>query len=80
VKKKILAANTISAEVTPFVVRKKTKNIRQNWRGISSKYRCSKAISELLGVVMKKVRKLGQPRKSKNNEMTREAAKRYQGC
>jgi hypothetical protein len=58
--KKILAANTISAEVTPFVVRKKTKNIRQHWRGISSKYRCSKAISELLGVGMKKVRKLGQ--------------------
>ena len=41
VKKKILAANTISAEVTPFVVRKKTKNIRQHWKGISSKYRCS---------------------------------------
>ena len=63
VKKKILAANTISAEVTPFVVRKKTKNIRQHWRGISSKYRCRKAIKELLGVGMKKVRKLGQPRK-----------------
>ena len=77
VKKKILAANTISAEVTPFVVRKKTKNIRQHWRGISSKYRCSKAISELLGVGMKKVRKLGQPRKSKKNEMTREAVKNF---
>lgn len=34
VKKKILAENTISAEITPFVVRKKTKNIRQHWRGI----------------------------------------------
>jgi hypothetical protein len=26
---------------------------------------------------MKKVRKLGQPRKSKNNEMTREAVKNF---
>jgi hypothetical protein len=76
VKKKILEANTISAEVTPFEVRKKTKNIRQHWRGISAKYRCSKAISELLGVGMKKARKLGQPRKSKNNEMTREVVKK----
>ena len=31
VKKKLLEANTISAEVTPFEVRKKTKNIRQHW-------------------------------------------------
>jgi hypothetical protein len=36
-----------------------------------------KIVSELLGVGMKKVRKLGQPRKSKKNEMTREAVKNF---
>ena len=77
VRKRLLTANTLSSEVRPMVRMKKTKNIRQPWKGNSSKYRCSSALSKLLGVGRKKITTLGIARKTKDNRIKKEAVARF---